>query len=269
MNRTLFALAALAFAGCGVSEELYNARVAELNKVKADLEADRKATADDRAKCQQSLSDLERSNLTLKQRLEALGQNVKELEAQGTAKESELADARKRMEEMKKAHDAAELRAQQFKQLFAKFKSMIDSGKLKVEIRNGLMLVKLNDNILFDPGKTALKPEGKEAIKEVSAVLKDIAGRKFQVAGHTDNQPIHGSKYKTNWELSTARAVEVVHFMIDQGGMPKDRLSAAGFADQLPVGTNDTDEGRKANRRIEIVLLPNIEDLPPMDDLTK
>src|SRR5205085_7942833 len=125
-------------------------------------------------------------------------------------KESELTEAKKRMEELKKAHEQAELRAAQFRQLFAKFKSMIDSGKLKVEIRNGLMLVKLADNILFDPGKTDLKPEGKEAIKEVSAILAGISGRKFQVAGHTDNKPLgHHGPFKSNWELSTARAVQV------------------------------------------------------------
>src|SRR5207253_90105 len=101
------------------------------------------------------------------------------------------------------------------------------------------------DNILFDPGKTNLKKDGKEALREVSQVLATIEKRKFQVAGHTDNQPIHG-KYKTNWELSTARAVEVVHFMIKEGKMPADRLSAAGFADQLPVMPNDSDEGRRA-----------------------
>jgi chemotaxis protein MotB len=264
MKRLLLATAiALGIAGCGVSEDLYNARVAELNKVKADLEAERKATADDRAKAQQSQSDLEKQIMQLKS---ALGAGAEK----AALTEAELANAKKRAEELAKAQEAAEARAAQFKQLFAKFQAMIDKGKLKVEIRNGLMLVKLADNILFDPGKTALKSEGKEAIKEVSGILAGIQGRKFQVAGHTDNQPLgHGSKYKTNWELSTARAVEVVHFMIDQGGMPKERLSAAGFADQLPISANDTEDGRKANRRIEIVLLPNIEDLPPMDEVSK
>ncbi len=262
MTRTLTMVAALALAGCGVSEELYNARVAELNKVKSDLDAERKATADDRAKFQQQLSDMEKSNQTLKQRLEALGQNVKELEASGTATKSELEEAHRRMEELQKIKERAEQQAAQFKQLTDKLQAMVSAGKLKVERRNGLLLVKLADNILFDPGKTNLKKDGKEALVEVSQVLAGIEKRKFQVAGHTDNQPIHGSKYKTNWELSTARAVEVVHFMIDQGKMPADRLSAAGFADQLPVSPNDTEDGRRANRRIEIVLVPNIDELP-------
>jgi chemotaxis protein MotB len=255
-----------ATAGCGVSEELYNARVNELNKVRADLDSERRNCDEQRRRCQGQVSELSQENDSLKNRLAALGQNVKDL---ANSKESLAADldaARKTMEELRRQHELAEARARQFRELFGKFKAMVDAGKLKVEIRNGLMLVKLADNILFDPGKTALKPEGMEALREVSAILAGIQGRKFQVAGHTDNQPVHGHKFPSNWELSTARAVVVTHFMIDEGGMPGERLSAAGWADQMPVATNDTDEGRRQNRRIEIVLLPNIEDLPPLDD---
>jgi chemotaxis protein MotB len=152
--------------------------------------------------------------------------------------------------------------------MVAKFKSMIDAGKLQVEIRNGLMLVKLPDNILFDPGKTDLKPAGKDAIAQVTTILSGIEGRKFQVTGHTDNIPIKSAKFKSNWELSTARAVEVTKLMIADG-MDGKRLSAAGYADELPVGDNATDDGRRTNRRIEIVVQPNIEDLPSMEDVSK
>ncbi len=167
---------------------------------------------------------------------------------------------------MRKAQEQAEKRAAQFRQMVAKFKSMIDAGKLQVEIRNGLMLVKLPDNILFDPGKTDLKSAGKEAIAQVTQILTTIEGRKFQVTGHTDNVPIKSGKFKSNWELSAQRAVEVVKFMGANGMDPK-RLSAAGYADQLPVADNETDDGRRQNRRIEIVVQPNIEELPALDDV--
>jgi chemotaxis protein MotB len=130
------------------------------------------------------------------------------------------------------------------------------------------MLVKLPDNILFDPGKTEMKQAGKDAIAQVTQILAGIEGRKFQVAGHTDNIPIKSAKFKSNWELSTARAVEVTKLMIGDGMDPK-RLSAAGFADEMPIGDNATEEGRRANRRIEIVVQPNIEDLPGMEDISK
>ena len=266
MPRIAFALALLA-SGCGISEELYSARLTELNNVKADLDAERKADAEARKKCKQDVADLSGNSDALRAKLKSLGQNVEELEKSRTAIGSELEATRQERDDLRRQRELAEARAAQFRQLFAKFRSMIDAGKLKVEIRSGLMLVKLADNILFDPGKTDLKPAGKEALKEVSGILAGITGRKFQVAGHTDNVPPgrHGP-FKSNWALSTARAVTVVNFMIAEGGMPADRLSAAGFADQMPVGANDTPEGRQQNRRIEIVLMPNIEELPNIDE---
>jgi chemotaxis protein MotB len=246
--------------GCGVNEDLYNAKVAELNKTKADLDAERANASAFKAAAEKRQAELDAENLALKDRLTALGQDMSSMKGN-------LETAKKRMEEMRKAQEQAEKRAQQFRDMVAKFKSMIDAGKLQVEIRNGLMLVKLPDNILFDPGRVELKPAGQEAIKQVTAILSGIEGRKFQVTGHTDNIPIKSAKFKSNWELSTARALEVVKLMMASGMDPK-RLSAAGYADTLPVAGNDTDEGRRQNRRIEIVVVPNIEELPSMDETT-
>ena len=148
------------------------------------------------------------------------------------------------------------------------FKALTDAGKLQVEIRENRMIVRLGDKILFDPGKTDLKPEGKDALTQVTAVLKSLPNRNFQVAGHTDNVPIKSKKFRSNWDLSTARAVEVTNFMIGAGMEPK-RLSAAGYADQSPVAPNDTPENMAKNRRIEITLVPNLDDLPPIDDALK
>ena len=247
--------------GCGISEDIYNAKVAELNKTKSALDEETRSAAEAKKKCDEMQAKLDAENNILKQKLVALGQDL-------SSTTSNLDAAKKRMEEMAKAQQAAEKRAQQFRDMVAKFKSMIDAGKLQVEIRDGLMLVKLPDNILFDPGKTDLKPAGKDAIAQVTQILSGIEGRKFQVAGHTDNIPIKSAKFKSNWELSTARAVEVTKLMIADGMDPK-RLSAAGFADELPVGDNATDEGRRANRRIEIVVQPNLNELPGMDEIAK
>jgi len=246
--------------GCGISEDIYNAKVAELNKTKAELDKANADAAAAKKACDKKQAELDAENAALKDRMAALGQDMSTM--QGS-----LADAKKRMEEMRKAQEAAEKRAAQFRQMVAKFKSMIDAGKLQVEIRDGLMLVKLPDNILFDPGKAELKKEGQDAIAQVTQILAGIEGRKFQVTGHTDNIPIKSAKFKSNWELSTARAVEVTKLMIADGMDPK-RLSAAGFADELPVGDNATEEGRRANRRIEIVVQPNLNELPGMEDAT-
>ena len=172
------------------------------------------------------------------------------------------------MEELRKAQAQAEARAAQFRKLVTQFKSFTDAGKLQVEIRENRMIVRLGDKILFDPGKTELKPEGKDALKQVTVVLKDLPNRNYQVAGHTDNIPIKSKRFRSNWDLSTARAVEVVDFMMASGLEPK-RLSAAGYADQSPVAPNDTPENKAKNRRIEITLVPNLDDLPPIDEALK
>ena len=255
----LLALVMPGFAACGVKEDLYNAKVAELDKTRNELAAQKRDAEAYRKQATETQAKLDSDNAALKFRLKELGQK----DATTTA---DLEAARKRMDEMRKAQEQAEKRAAQFREMFAKFKSMIDAGKLQVEIRNGLMLVKLPDNILFDPGKTDLKPAGKEAIAQVAQILAGIEGRKFQVTGHTDNVPIKSGKFKSNWELSAQRAVDIVKFM-SQNGMDAKRLSAAGYADELPVAGNDTDDGRRQNRRIEIVVQPNLEELPNMDDV--
>ena len=83
------------------------------------------------------------------------------------------------------------------------------------------------------------------------------------VAGHTDNQPIRTAEFKNNWFLSTARANSVVQFMIKQG-FPAKNLAAAGYGEFDPVAKNDTDDNRELNRRIEIILVPNLEELPSL-----
>jgi len=147
-----------------------------------------------------------------------------------------------------------------------KFKKMVDAGKLRVRIVRNRMVVELSENILFDSGKADLKGEGKSALEEVATVLATISGREFQVTGHTDNIPIKSPRFPSNWELSTARAVTVTRFLADNG-VPADRVSAAGYADTQAVASNDTPEGRQQNRRIEIVLMPNLEELPDLSAL--
>jgi chemotaxis protein MotB len=259
--RTIALAAILAASGCGIDKEVYEAKVAELNKTKAALEQTKRDADEAKRKCDAQQKKLDAENIAMKARLADLGQDMSKLS-------TDMETAKKRMAELQRAQEAAEKRAQAFRDMVAKFKSMIDAGKLQVEIRNGLMLVKLPDNILFDPGKTDIKAQGKDAIAQVTQILAGIDGRKFQVTGHTDNIPIKSARFKSNWELSTARAVEVTKLMISDG-MDAKRLSAAGYADELPVGDNATDDGRRTNRRIEIVVQPNIEDLPRMDEQPK
>jgi chemotaxis protein MotB len=155
-----------------------------------------------------------------------------------------------------------------FRGLAEKLRSMVDAGKIKVTVRNGRMLLALPNDILFDSGKVEVKKEGKDAIAEVAKVLAGMTDRNFLVAGHTDNVPIKTARFRSNWDLSSARAVEVTRLLIE-GGMNPKQLGAAGYADFDPAADNATPDGQKQNRRIEIVVEPNLSELPNLDNVGK
>lgn len=124
-----------------------------------------------------------------------------------------------------------------------------------MELR-GRTTVQLKDKILFASGSAILGAEGKDALRRVAEALRGIQGKVVRVEGHTDNVPTGtGGPFPSNWELSTARALAVVHALRDAGVDPT-RLSGAGFAEFQPIAPNGTPEGRSLNRRIEIVLAP-------------
>jgi chemotaxis protein MotB len=199
-------------------------------------------------------------NEQLRKELTRLGKNADTLLSEKGTLSTALADAKARLEELRRAQDAAEARAKQFKQLVVKFQRMIDAGQLKVTLRNGHMVIQLSNDVLFDSGRTDIKPAGQDAIKQVAVILKTIPDRHFQVAGDTDNLPIQTALFPSNWELSTRRAVEVVRFLVTQGIRPE-ALSAAGYGEFDPIAPNDTVQNRQKNRRIEITLEPNLNEL--------
>ena len=118
----------------------------------------------------------------------------------------------------------------------------------------------LPTDVLFDSGKAKLGSRGKEAVSQVASVLATLKDRRFQVSGHTDNDPIRYSGFESNWDLSAARALQVVKVMADSGMSPSS-LSAAGYGEFDPVAANDTVDHKAKNRRIEIGLQPNIDEL--------
>jgi chemotaxis protein MotB len=180
-----------------------------------------------------------------------------------------LTASRAELEELRAEHAEAEKRLASFKALTEKFQKMIDSGKLSVVIRNGRMVVKLPAAVLFASGSAELSKEGKDALRDVAAILRTVHDRRFMVAGHTDNVPIDSkavppSPFKNNLELSTGRALVVSQALIAAGMNPA-RLVAAGYAEHEPVKDNNHEAGRQENRRIEIVLMPNLTEIPAID----
>lgn len=252
---TVLTLAALPLVACGYSEEEMQVKQERIDQLTQALDALERKHTD----LQGRFKTIAAENGAMKEQLGLMGMSVE--------------DSKRRNEELSKLVDElrvrerqAEARLQTFRNMLERFRSMIASGKLRVRIVRGRMVVELAESILFDSGRSDLKLEGQTALTEVAGVLASIQGRDFQTAGHTDNVPIKSHRFPSNWELSTARAVTVARFLAEHGVDPN-RLSASGYAETQPVASNETAEGRAQNRRIEIVLMPNLDELPDLSGL--
>lgn len=123
-------------------------------------------------------------------------------------------------------------------------------------MEKGLVITFVAD-ILFDSGKAKVRQSAYTILNKVATVLNEnVPELNIGIEGHTDNVPIKVSGWKSNWELSTARALSVLHYLVDEKNILPNRISAVGYGEYNPVATNDTAEGRKLNRRVEVVILP-------------
>lgn len=184
-------------------------------------------------------------------------------EACRTASEAAANASQAELRELRAEHEEAEKRLEAFQSLTAKFRKMIDSGRLAVVVRHGRMVVKLPASVLFESGSAELSKDGVDALRDVAAILKQVRERRFMVAGHTDNVPVGvpTSPFMNNLDLSTSRALVVAQSLI-KAGMNPAQLIAAGYGEYEPVADNRTEAGKRENRRIEIVLMPNLTEIP-------
>lgn len=170
------------------------------------------------------------------------------------------------LSEMTARKQEADARIREYQDLVKRFKKLTESGQLSVKIVNGRMVVGLPSDVLFASGSANLSAEGQETIKQVAVLLSDIPDKEYQVEGHTDDVPIKTSQFSSNWELASARGLNVMKMMIE-AGLPAERVSAASFGQHKPIADNSTPEGKKSNRRIEIVIVPDLSTLPGYDTL--
>ncbi len=247
MNRSCLFAVALTLCGCGVSKADFDSKVQEANASKQEAEAAKKQVAE------------------LQQQVTADDQQVAQLKgALGLAQAQAITDEQKTaLDDAKKALQEAAERGKLLDDLTSKFKSMIDAGRVKVTTRHGRIVLQLHNDILFAAGDADLKPDGTKALADVAGALRGVGMKRFQVAGHTDSEPLTPEtkkKFPTNWELSTARAVNVVKLLV-QDGVDPSVLSAAGYGQFDPVASNANADGQSKNRRIEITLVPNVAPL--------
>jgi chemotaxis protein MotB len=188
--------------------------------------------------------------------LAPLPEKVEKLEAENaelkTAKESLTRDVEAKTGELAELKGTAD-------KLQAQMKEEIARGDVRLTESGGKLRVDLVDKILFESGEATISKRGEGVLAKVGAVLAQIDDKTIQVSGHTDNLPL-GEKltgqFPTNWELSTARAVTVVRFLVEKASVPPQRLVASGYGEWSPIASNKTPTGRARNRRIEILLTP-------------
>lgn len=275
--------------GC-VSEVIYDREVASAAKAQADADARHKddaaqiqtllqqvsaaeATTQDRDSklselsttshnLQAQLDEATAINQQLRGELERLGKDVDKVLADRGTLSKALDDAKARLEELRKAQAAAESRTQLFQDLGRRFQTLVAAGQLRVESRGNRLVVNVKGDLLFDAGRAELRAAGKGALMEVARALETAPpglARHFLVTASVDDEPVKSKHFESSWDLTTARAVTVVKYLVSLG-VPAASLTAAGAGSFDPIGPNDSTEARARNRRVEIGLLPGSEE---------
>jgi len=219
-----------------------NDLVKQLSERDQDLNERLKAEAADKARLEQERAAKEAEIQQQQERLKAEAADKARLEQERAAKEAEIQRLTRTHEELTKSLEAE-----------------IAKGDIKIKQVRDRLTINMVDRVLFDSGQSRVKPSGLKVLKQVSDILKNVTDKQIRIEGHTDNVPIGvklKERFQTNWELSTARATSVVRYLIEEGGVDRANLLAVGYADTKPIASNDTEEGRTANRRIEIALYP-------------
>lgn len=243
-------------------------RVQDLSDALASEQAKLAEANDQIADLEQQIAQLETDLATMQDLKRAAEDELAEsLSSRSKLKES-IDDMRQALMELNQRRAVAEARVNEYKKFLARFQPLIDAGKLDLKIIDGRMVLRLPTDILFASASASLSKSGKEAISEVGEVLVTIKDREFQIEGHTDNDPIRTKDYRNNWELASARSYNVLKTLLDAGVKPK-QLSAASFGEYKPAANNKTKEGKAKNRRIEIIVVPDLSELPGFDELMK
>ncbi|MEO7037089.1 MAG: OmpA family protein [Polyangiaceae bacterium] len=264
---SLLLFLSLGVTACGYSQEEWDQKLRENQSLTDRL----KAQTDAHKKSQSDYEEAGQEIDTLKKQLADRGANLDNLN-------QSLAEQRKALEEYARRTEQLDQIRKRFELLQTKLQKLTQLG-LKVEVRNNRMLIQLPGDVLFDSGQVNLKPDGQKILMQVADVIgkdADLSKRRFQVAGHTDSKPLAGGPYKDNWGLSAMRARSVLLLLTSPpdakgigGGLNPANWSAAGYADTDPVASNDTEDGRKKNRRVELVVQPDVEEMLNLKSLAK
>ena len=248
------------------SIENLNAEIKDLTEKFFTLERNLEQTEDSLNQKQQKLEQLESSLDLLKQNSEsALKERITENETlmeKITEKENELAERMARVDELEGLIARQQAAMKSLKEKISDALLNFEDKGLTVEARDGKVYVSMENKLLFRSGSWAVESEGQKAIDGLANVLADNPDITILIEGHTDNVPYNGKgPLKGNWDLSTKRATAIVNQLLENPNILPQNLTAAGRGEYLPIAPNSTREGRAANRRIEVVLSPQLDEI--------
>lgn len=181
--------------------------------------------------------------------------------------ENQYEKAQREIARLKSQSAFADALEAELKDLVVDLKPLIDAGVVEVEVVDGRIVIGMNADVLFASGSAELSAKGTQTVTQLAQILtRRAADHNFQVEGHTDSEPISTAQFPDNWYLGSARAINVAKTMVS-AGFPASRISAATYAQYQPIATNGTPEGRRVNRRIEVVLVPDLGQIPGIQNL--
>lgn len=221
----------------------------------------------DSARLAGKVADQETTIGQLKQQVGDLNNKVNDLQNQAgklssdvANKNSQLGRSQKELERLQALMDQQKKATKEIRQKMADALTGFSSKELTVSIKNGKVYVSLQENLLFPSGSAVVNPKGKEALGKLAEVLNNNPEITVNIEGHTDTVPIR-TRFKDNWDLSTARANAIVRILTTDYQVDPVRVEASGHSQYDPVQTNSTPEGRALNRRTEIILSPKLDEL--------
>lgn len=212
------------------------------------------------AQSSQELAEQSEKNQQLLAQLEEKEQKLAEESLRLENLQNELNARSTQIEELQALIDAKESQMQKLKTAISNALHNFEGNGLTVEQKNGKIYVSMENKLLFNSGSWAVGTEGKQAVEQLANVLSENPDINVLIEGHTDNVPYKGSTLIDNWDLSVKRATAIVRILKNKDVNPM-QITAAGRSEFLPVGSNETKEGKAKNRRIEIILAPNLDEI--------
>lgn len=205
----------------------------------------------------QGKNNHERELNALQTRLDAAARNLTNAFVLNATNADLIAALKTQVADLEKQRDAA---GQMAKGLENEMRADLESKDVTISNLQGKLTVTILDRVMFDSGEAVLKPDGAAVMQKIATILQAHPELKIHIIGHTDNVPIRQtaqSKFASNWELSSARALAAVHFLTERAGVDPRRVGAVGYGEFRPIADNSTPEGRAKNRRIAITILPD------------